>query len=81
MAADIELLRPCGTRPGYRRHLDQHEPPCGPCNQANASVTARSRDRAKAQARLRAELQARVDRDIRQLVHVLACALGAGRQL
>ncbi|MFE2311622.1 WhiB family transcriptional regulator [Streptomyces sp. NPDC059441] len=33
----------CGSRPGYRRHLERGEEPCGPCRQANADADNRLR--------------------------------------
>ena len=58
---------PCGTPAAYVRHLRTATPPCGPCKAAHAAY-----ERGRADQR-------RIDRDIRQLVHVLACALGVGR--
>ena len=39
-----KTLPPHGTRRRYRQHLKLHEPPCGPCAQANADTEYRRRN-------------------------------------
>lgn len=34
-------VQPCGTRAAYRRHMNRHETPCGPCIEA-ARIEARN---------------------------------------
>ena len=55
---------PCGTVAAYRRHLRHSEQPCTACYAANAAYSRARADRNKT---------------IRELVHVLACAMGVGR--
>lgn len=64
------LLQPCGTRAAYKRHRAYGQVPCEPCSRANYEYDRRLRYK-----------DAELNRDIRQLVHVLACALGVGRAL
>jgi hypothetical protein len=42
IADAVERTR-CGTRPGYRRHLERGETPCGPCRRENADADNRLR--------------------------------------
>jgi hypothetical protein len=67
-------LKPCGTRGAYLRHLAHREVPDEAC-------AAAARGWATGQRRKRRTTQAQIDQDIRELVHVLACALGVGRKL
>lgn len=70
------MLKPCGTRAAYVRHLSYGQAPCEPCTRANRAYEA-SRHGSESSP---GEAQIRLNRDIREVVHVLACALGVGRQ-
>ena len=67
------LLQPCGTRAAYVRHRNYGQEPCDPCTNANRAYEASRHGRLEAGTR--------IERDIRQLVHILATALGEGRRL
>ena len=41
--------QPCGTRGGYSRHINRHEPPCQPCKQANTEYLRAYKARRKAE--------------------------------
>jgi len=69
-------LKPCGTRAAYVRHCAAGELIDDACRQANTLQQAAWRERAARKRRV-AELHQQVL--IRDLIHVLACALGAGR--
>jgi hypothetical protein len=65
-------LQPCGTVAAYKRHLYNQQEPCRACRTANHAYE-RARTDARHQRRL-------IEADIRQLVHVLAVAMGVGKE-
>ena len=66
-------LKPCGTRAAYVRHLSYGQKPCDLCTAANRAYEAHRLPRTHYEDQL--------GQDIRELVHVLACAMGEGRRL
>ena len=62
-------LMPHGTTAAYRRHQYNGTPPCAACRAGHAADERARRDRERQAA------------DIRKIVHILACAMGVGRDL
>jgi|HubBroStandDraft_4_1064222.scaffolds.fasta_scaffold479103_2 hypothetical protein len=71
-AITVTGLQPCGTAAAYVRHLRDGSRPCAPCYAAHAAY---ERDR-----NARRSAQRQINADIRQLVHVLAVAMGVGKE-
>lgn len=67
----MSALQPCGTPAAYVRHIRKGTPICPPCYAAHA---ASERERNAARTRQRQQ-----EHDIRQVIHILATAMGAGR--
>ena len=63
----MSAKQPCGTVAAYRRHRRNGQPPCSACLAANAAYVRADRR------------NARVNSDLRQVIHILATAMGCGR--
>jgi hypothetical protein len=75
----MRALMPCGTPAAYKRHLDYHQPPCDTCRDAMRPIWAERAALRRTRAARQESAQAHMEHDIREVVHILACALGVGR--
>mgnify|MGYP003624058991 CR=1 FL=1 len=65
----MAMPKPCGTWAAYKRHIERYELPCDDCMEAM-----------RWQSRRRRYQKTGLDKDIFQLVHILATAMGEGRR-